>query len=283
MSRIAIVTDSTANLHPEFIEYYNIQVLPLKIHWGEETLRDGVDITPSEFYKRLGKSSVIPTTSQPSRQEFIQVFEELAPHCDGIIVPLISSGISGTVDSALSAQSEFSAVPVGIVDSYSTAAGLALVVIAVSQAVDAGKSFAEIKQIAVNGARHVQLFFMVDTLEYLHKGGRIGGASRFFGSALSIKPILYLDDRGKIDALERVRTKQKALSRLIELAANTAADRPARVGILHADAYNLAVAFRKHIKENIDCLQLDIYELSPVIGTHVGPGSIGVAILPEVE
>jgi DegV family protein with EDD domain len=283
MSRIAIVTDSSANLHPEFIKDHNIRVVPLKIHWGEETLRDGVDITPSEFYKRLGKSADIPTTSQPSRQEFVQIFEELAPHCDGIIAPLISSGISGTVDSALSAQSEFSEVPVEIVDSYSTAAGLALVVIAVSQAVDAGKSFAEIKQIAVNAARYVQLFFMVDTLEYLHKGGRIGGASRFFGSALSIKPILYLDDRGKIDALERVRTKQKALSRLIELAANIAADRPAHVGILHADAYNLAVAFRKHIKENIDCLQLDIYELSPVIGTHVGPGAIGVAVYPEVE
>jgi len=283
MSRIAIVTDSTANLHPEFIKCHNIQVLPLKIHWGEETLRDGVDITPSEFYKRLGKSSDIPTTSQPSRQEFVQVFEELAPHCDGIIAPLISSGISGTVDSALSAQSEFSAVPVEIVDSYSTAAGLALVVIAVSQAVDAGKSFAEIKQIAVNGARQVQLFFMVDTLEYLHKGGRIGGASRFFGSALSIKPILYLDDRGKIDALERVRTKQKALSRIIELAANSAADRPAHVGILHAGAYNLAVELRQQIQAHIDCLQLNIYGLSPVIGTHVGPGAIGVAILPEVE
>jgi DegV family protein with EDD domain len=283
MSRIAIVTDSTANLHPEFIKYYNIRVLPLKIHWGEETLRDGVDITPSEFYERLGKSADIPTTSQPSIQEFTQVFEELAPHCVGIIAPLISSGISGTVDSALSAQSEFSAVPVEIVDSFSTAAGLALVVIAASRAVDDGKSFAEINQITVNAARHVQLFFMVDTLEYLHKGGRIGGASRFFGSALGIKPILYLDESGKIDALERVRTKQKALSRLIELAANRAAGRPAHVGILHADAYNLAVEFRQQIKDHIDCLQLDIYELSPVIGTHVGPGAIGVAIYPEEE
>ena len=283
MSRIAIVTDSSANLHPEFIKYYNIQVLPLKIHWGEETLRDGVDITPSEFYERLENSVDIPTTSQPSRQEFVKVFEELAPHCDGIIAPLISSGISGTVDSALSAQSEFSGVPVEIVDSYSTAAGLALVVIAVSQAVDAGKNFAEIKQIGVNAAHQVQLFFMVDTLEYLHRGGRIGGASRFFGSALSIKPILYLDDRGKIDALERVRTKQKALSRIIELAANVAKDRPAHVAVLHADAYSLAVEFQQQIKAHVECLQLDIYELSPVIGTHVGPGAIGVAIYPEVE
>ena len=282
MSRIAIVTDSSAYMHPEFIEDHNIRVVPLKVHWGEETLRDGVDITASEFYERLGKSADIPTTSQPSRQEFVEVFEELAPHCEGIIVLLISSGISGTVDSALSAQSEFSAVPVEIIDSFSTAAGLALVVIAVSKAVDEGKSFAEVRRIAVDAANQVQLFFMVDTLKYLHKGGRIGGASRFLGSALSIKPILYLDDHGKIDALERVRTKQKALSRLVELAANVAADRPAHVGILHADAYDLAVEFRKQIKAHIDCLQSDIYEISPVIGTHVGPGSIGVAIYPEV-
>jgi DegV family protein with EDD domain len=283
MSRIAIVTDSSANLHPEFIKDHNIRVIPLKIHWGVETLWDGVDITPSEFYKRLGKSADIPTTSQPSRQEFVEVFEELAPHCDGIIVPLISSGISGTVDSALSAQSEFSTVPVEIIDSFSTAAGLALVVTAVSQAVDEGKSFTEVRRIAVNAASYVQLFFMVDTLKYLHKGGRIGGASRLLGSALSIKPILYLDEDGKIDALDRVRTKQKALSRLIELATNIAAGRPAHVGILHADAYDLAVEFRKQVKDHIDCLQLDIYELSPVIGTHVGPGAIGVAIYPEVE
>jgi DegV family protein with EDD domain len=187
------------------------------------------------------------------------------------------------VDSALSAQSEFSTVPVEIIDSFSTAAGLALVVTAVSQAVDEGKSFTEVRRIAVNAASFVQLFFMVDTLKYLHKGGRIGGASRLLGSALSIKPILYLDEDGKIDALDRVRTKQKALSRLIELAANIAAGRPAHVGILHADAYDLAVEFSQQIKAHIDCLQSDIYELSPVIGTHVGPGAIGVAIYPEVD
>ena len=142
MARIAIVTDSSAYLLPDFIEYHHIRVIPLKIHWGEETLRDGIDITPIDFYKHLGKTEVIPTTSQPSPQEFLQVFEELAPQCDGIIVPLISSGISGTVDSARSASAQFSAVPVEIVDSHSTAAGLALVVIAASRAVEAGKSLA---------------------------------------------------------------------------------------------------------------------------------------------
>ena len=283
MSRIAIVTDSTANLPPEFIEYHNIQVLPLKIHWGDEYFEDGVDITPSDFYERLAKSSDLPTTSQPSMQEFLNVFEKLAPQCDGIIVPLISSGISGTVESAQSALAQFSAVPVEIVDSCSTAAGLALVVIAASQAAEAGKNLEEIKQITVNVASQVQLYFMVNTLEYLHRGGRIGGASRFLGTALKIKPILYLDDQGKIAALEQVRTFRKAMAKMVELAVDKAAGKTAHVGIIHANAPDLAERFRNQIADRIKCSQLDIYELSPVIGTHVGPGTIGVALYTESE
>jgi len=283
MSRIAIVTDSTANLPPDFIEYHNIQVLPLKIHWGDENFEDGVDITPSDFYERLAKSSDLPTTSQPSMQEFINVFEKLAPQCDGIIVPLISSGISGTVDSALAAQNQFSAVPVEIVDSYSTSAGLALVVIAASRAADAGESLEEIKQITKNVASEVQLYFMVNTLEYLHRGGRIGGASRFLGTVLNIKPILYLDEQGEIEALEQVRTFRKALARLVELAVDKADRKSAHVGIIHANAPDQAEIFRNQIADRIRCSQLDIYELSPVIGTHVGPGTIGIALYTESE
>ena len=283
MSRIALVTDSSANLYPEFIKYHNIQVLPLKIHWGDENFEDGVDITPSDFYERLTKSSDLPTTSQPSMQEFLNVFEKLAPHCDGIIVPLISSGISGTVESAQSALAQFSGVPVEVVDSQSTAAGLALVVIAASRAAKAGKNLEEIKQITVNVASQVQLYFMVNTLEYLHRGGRIGGASRFLGTVLNIKPILYLDEQGKIDALEQVRTSRKAMARLVDLAAENADRKPAHVGILHANAPDLAERFQIQIAGRIRCSQLDIYELSPVIGTHVGPGSIGVALYTESE
>jgi DegV family protein with EDD domain len=281
MASIAIVTDSTAYLLPEFIAYHNIQVIPLKIHWGEETFRDGIDITPNDFYNRLEKTEVIPTTSQPSPKAFSKVFEELAPQCDGIIVPLISSGISGTVDSARYAAAQFSAVPVEIVDSHSTAAGLAIIVIAAAKAVEAGKSLAEVYTITEEITRKTQLFFMVDTLEYLHRGGRIGGASRFLGSVLNIKPILYLDEYGQIEALERVRTKKKAMERLVQLAAEKADGKPANVGIIHANSHDLAVDLQHQIVNYINCLQLEIYELSPVIGTHVGPGTIGVALYPE--
>jgi DegV family protein with EDD domain len=283
MAHIAIVTDSSANLLPEFIAFHHIRVIPFKIHFWGETLRDGIDITPNDFYKRLAKTEVIPIISQPSSQEFLQVFEELAPQCDGIIVPLISSGISGTVSSAWDATARFSAVPVEIVDSHSTAAGLALVVIAAAQAVEAGKSLTEIYTITEDIARQTQLFIMVDTLKYLHRGGRIYGTSSFLDSVLSIKPILYLDEKGKINALERVWTKRKAMSKLVQLAAEKANGKPANVGIIHANAHDLAKQLWQQIVNKIKCYQVEIYELSPVIGTHIGPGAVGVAIYPVME
>ncbi|MBW1913291.1 MAG: DegV family protein [Deltaproteobacteria bacterium] len=158
---------------------------------GLISLQDGVDITPVEFYKRLEKSSNLPTTSQPPAEEFLRIYGELAADYDGIIVPLISSGISGTVSSARTAASMFSKVPVEVIDTRSTAAGLAMVVTAIAKAVDEGKNLPAIKELTEAIVQRLDLFFAVDTLEYLHKGGRIGGASRYFGAALSIKPILY--------------------------------------------------------------------------------------------
>ena len=280
MSKIAIVTDSTAYLPKAFVNLHNIRIVPLKIHWGEITYKDGIDISPSVFYKRLAKSSTIPTTSQPPVDEFLHIYEELAADHDGIIVPLISSGISGTVSSAMTAASGFSKVPVEVIDTHSTTAGLALVDIAVAQAVTEGKDLNAVKQLAEDIVNRLSLYFVVDTLKYLHKGGRIGGASRYFGTALSIKPILYLNDQGKIDALDRVRTKTKAIEKLIELAAGKAAGKPAHIGIMHANALDEAKQIQTQISAQIECKQAEIYDMSPVIGTHVGPGSVGIGIYP---
>lgn len=281
MTKIAIVTDSTAYLPQDFVELHNIQVIPLNIHWDDQTYIDGIDIAPVEFYERLEKSSTIPSTSQPSAGDFLQVFKELAPHYSGIIVPLISSGISGTVDSAKTAASMFSEIPVEIIDTHSTSAGLGLIVTLVTQAVSDGKSLKEIKKLAEGTVKRLKLFFVVDTLKYLHKGGRIGGASRYFGSALSIKPILYFDDQGKIDALEKVRTKKKATARLVELAVEHANGKPVNVGVMHANALEEVKNLRDQLLEQLDCKQIEIYDISPVIGTHVGPGALGVAVYPD--
>jgi len=277
MSKIAIVTDSTAYLPKAFVDRHDIRVVPLKIHWDDTNFEDGVDITPVEFYERLAKSPTIPTTSQPPVDEFLEIYEELAADHDGIIVPLISSGISGTVSSARIAASAFSKSPVEVIDTRSTAAGLALVVNAIAQAVVEGKSLSATKELAEAIVQRLELYFAVDTLKYLHKGGRIGGASRYFGTALSIKPILYLDHQGKIDALERVRTKRKAMAKLVQFAAEKAAGKPVHVGIIHANALEAAKDIQNQLLDQLDCKQPEIYNLSPVIGTHVGPGTIGIA------
>jgi len=278
MARIAIVTDSSSYLPKDFVEHYNIRVVPLSIHWDDKTYMDGIEITPVEFYERLGKSSTIPSTSQPSAGDFLQIFKELAPHFDGIIVLLISSGISGTVASAKTAKSMFSEVSVEVVDSLSVSAGLALVVTATAQAASDGKSLKVIKQLADGIVNRLKVFFVVDTLKYLHKNGRIGGASRYFGTALSIKPILFFDDQGKIDALEKVRTKRKATEKLIQLAVEQADSKPVSVGVIHANALEEVKNLRDLLLEQLDCKQIEIYDLSPAIGAHVGPGTIGLAI-----
>lgn len=277
MSNIAIVTDSTAYLLPETIEAHQIKVIPLKVHWGEETFLDGVDISPTEFYNRLEQDPVIPTTSQPSMHDFLQVFEEVANHSDGIVAPLISSGVSGTVDSALAAKAEFKEIPVEIIDTHSTSAAQALVVLAAARAAADGFNLADVSALATGVARRMHIYFVVDTLKYLHKGGRIGGASRYLGSALSIKPILYFDEHGKIEAQERVRTKNNALKRLITLVEEKSDGKPIQVGVIHANAPEVASAFRDQITERFNCEEIHTLELSPAIGTHTGPGTIGVA------
>lgn len=281
MTKIAILTDSTANMPVEWLEQYNITTIPLKIHWGNDTFLDGVNITPSEFYVRLSQSKTLPTTSQPSAQDFIQAFENLAGQADGIVVPLISSGISGTVASAQAAAREFSRIPIEIIDTQITSMGQVLIVLAAARAAEQGKSLEEVRRAADEAVKRLHLFFAVDTLEYLHRGGRINGASRYLGTALDIKPILFFNSEGKIDALERVRTKRKALQRLIALAEEQANGRPVHVGIVHANAPQAAQEFRDEVEQTLNCHEIFTVEFSPVIGVHVGPGTIGIGLYAE--
>ncbi len=279
MSKIAVLTDSAANLPAEWVDELEITVVPHNIHWGDETFLDGVTITPAEFYQRLVQASALPTTSQPSAQAFLAGFEGLVDRAEGIVAPLISAGLSGAIDSAVSAARQFDALPVEVVDTRVTAVGQEMIVLGAARAASQGGSLADVKQVAERMARDLEIYFAVDTLEYLHRGGRIGGASRFMGTVLNIKPILYMTG-GKIDALERARTSKRAITRLLELAETKAGGKPAMVGILHADRAALAEEVRQQLEERIDCTEVIIQELSPVISVHVGPGTLGVAVCP---
>ncbi len=278
MAKIAFVTDSTAYLPDEFVKEHGITVVPLNLHWDEEVYKDNVDITPQAFYEKLEKSDSMPSTSQPSAGEFLESFKSAAKGADGLVVLVISSGISGTYNSAVLAKEEFDQVPVEVIDSKVTSAGLVFMIKAMLAKVKNGGKVEDMPAVAKAVHETMGIYFVVDTLKYLHKGGRIGGASAFLGSALDLKPILFLSEEGKIEAHEKVRTKKKAVKRLVEIAVEKAGGKKAYVGVLHANAPAEAEALKNEIASQMDCQEIDVYPISPVIGTHTGPGTLGVVV-----
>jgi len=279
MAKTAILTDSSAYLPDELIKQYNIHVVPLKVIFGEETLLDVVDIDISEFHRRLSEGPIHPSTTQPNPEDFIAIFDKLAEDYDGIVATLISSDLSGTINSALVAAEQFDRIPVRVIDSRSTTMGLGQAVLAAAKVASEGKSIDAVEQAARDVCAKVKVLFVVDTLEYLHKGGRIGGASRFLGTALGLKPLLHIND-GRVDGLEKIRTKRKAVERMLELAGEHSNGQPVHVSVLHAAAPKDAEALKSSVMERFDCIDLHIMDLSPAIATHVGPGTLGIAICP---
>lgn len=284
MSKVAIVTDSTAYLPKDLVAAYNITVVPLVVIWGEETLRDNVDIAPQEFYERLSTAKVMPSTSQATIKAFADAFEEL--HAEGyeILTVVISSGLSGTLDSAIQAKKMVPEATVELLDSKMTSVPLAFMALSAARAAKRGASLAECKQIAELVRDHATVYFAVDTLEFLHRGGRIGTASRFLGTALNLKPILQLED-GKIEALEKVRTAKRAHARLIELVESGVNDKSSinMIGVVNAAAEEAANELLSEIKARFSPQELMLVNLSPVIGTHTGPGTVGVAFVAGVD
>ncbi|MBM3137237.1 MAG: DegV family protein, partial [Chloroflexi bacterium] len=165
-----------------------------------------------------------------------------------------------------------------VIDSKVTSAGLVFMLRAMIEKAKKGAKVEELPAVAKAVQETMGIYFVVDTLKYLHKGGRIGGASAFLGSALDLKPILYLSEEGKIEALEKVRTKKKAVKRLVEITKEKAGGKKAFVGVLHANAPAEAEALKNEIASQVDCQEIDVYPISPVIGTHAGPGTLGVVV-----
>ncbi len=279
MTRVAVLTDSSAYLPPDLIKKNSIRIIPLTILWGTEAVQDVVDITPSQFLDRLVSDPIHPTTTQPNPEDFHAVYEELAAKHDAIVAPLISSKLSGTVNSAQAALETFSDVPVRVIDTQTTSMGLGFAVLAAAKAAASGASLDEVEQAARAAADCSRVIFVVDTLDYLHRGGRIGGAKKLMGSMLSIKPVLHLNE-GSVDSLESVRTKSKAVDRMLELIAQHADGGPVRVAVIHAGSAPEAEAIRSRLEGLIQCEQLLVTDLSPAISVHTGPGTVGVAICP---
>ncbi len=278
--RIAVITDSTCDISPDLIERRRIGVVPLYIVWGTQELRDGVDIGRAAFYARLPTDPAHPRTSQPTPADFARAVEE-SDACQALIIT-ISGRLSGTFESACGAA-KLVDVPVRVFDSQSVSMGLGWQVLAAAQVRDEGGDLEAMVAAAQRVRQKLSVLFTVDTLEYLHRGGRIGGASRLLGTALQLKPMLTVDNvTGCIDAVERIRTRRRALQRIVEATFERVdPGRPLQVAVRHAAAAADAQVVVDQIRAICGPIPCDVGELTPALGVHGGPGVVGVGAFNE--
>jgi DegV family protein with EDD domain len=281
MVKVAIVTDSSPCIPEQIIKENNIHVVPLTVIWGEDNYYDGVDITPVEFYQRLETAKVMPSTSQPSVADFEVLFRSLYKQGYDILAILISEDLSGTVSSATQAKKLLPEANIEIVNSKTIAMALGFIVLGAARAANQGASLAECKRIAEESKENSGVIFLVDTLEFLHRGGRIGSAKRFMGTLLNVKPVLAIEE-GLIVPLDSVRTQKKAFERIIDLIEErTDGSKNVRLGIVHANNPETAQSILEKTAARIKPIEKVISEVSPVIGTHAGPGAVGLCYLVE--
>jgi DegV family protein with EDD domain len=279
MSKVAIVTDSSPYIPAEIIKENNIHVVPLVVIWGEENFYDGVDITPVEFYERLGNAKIMPSTSQPSVADFEVLFRKLHQEGYDILAVLISEDLSGTISSATQAKKLLPDANIEIVNSRTLAMALGYQVLAVARAAKQGASLQECKRLAEDVRERGGVIFVLDTLEFLHRGGRIGTAKRFMGTLLNVKPVLAIEN-GVIVPLDSVRTQKKALTTIIDLIEEkTKGKKNIRLATLHANCPEIAQGVLDEAVNRIPTVEQVFSEVSPVIGTHAGPGAVGLAYM----
>jgi DegV family protein with EDD domain len=279
--KIAIVTDSSAYIPDEARRGLNIAVIPLWLIWDGKNYRDGIDIQPRAFYQRLNESKTLPTSSQPSAQEFGLFYQQVATQADAIVSVLVSSRISGTIASAQAATAEHPELNIRIVDSLSCAMGLGFMVLAAARAAAEGKSIDEVVVAAEQMRARVYVLFVVDTLDYLFKGGRISGGKHLLGTALNLKPILHFDE-GLIKPLTQARSKRKAIAQLLVIIQKRLGEKKMNeAAVMDVNATEEGDAVAEMIKEKFGPAGLHRTTVSPVVGTHVGPGTIGVAYYGE--
>lgn len=281
MPKIRIVTDSTADLPQEIIERYQITVIPLTVIIDGQGYKDRVDISNETFFQQLNGFKELPSTSQPSPVDFAALYEGLAKDgAEHIISIHLSKDLSGTVQGAALAKNlVHDVVDVTVIDSLSATMGLGLVVLSAAKAVDEGKSLAQVLALTGQVIENLDLFFLLDSLDNLQKGGRIGKASFLVGSLLNIKPILRLTD-GVIHAYEKIRgnKERKALDRMIEvIISQIEPGKKVYCAVGYSDNLDIADYMVSQIKDRIDCDDYPYMQIGNVVATHIGLGAVGLA------
>ncbi len=280
MSKIALVTDSTAYLPEDFIKENEVRVVPLRVIFGTEEYREGIELSPKEFYQKVKESSELPTTSQPPIGDYTTVYESLVEEgYDEAIVVSLSSGLSGTFNAARSATEMVGGIKIHVFDSKIAALAEGLYVIEAARMLKEGASsetiLARLKEI--RDEKGMKVYLIVDDLSNLHRGGRMTGAQALLGSLLQVKPILTFVDK-KIVLFEKVRTKKKALARMKALFAEEAdTGAPIRATVITAEREDEAQDIVKELSAAYPNVEIDTGYLDAVVGTHVGEGTIGLA------
>lgn len=278
---VVVVTDSTAYLPSELVEGYGIHVVPLYVVLPGRSGREGVDIGPGDVARALSVRGQTVSTSRPTTGDFVAVYRRaLDSGADQLVSVHLSGELSGTSDAARLAAAQVGEHLVTVVDSRSAAMGCGFSVLAAARSAAAGADGAEVAETARRTAAETSTFFVVDTLEHLRRGGRIGAAAAVLGSALAVKPILHVHD-GRVVPLEKVRTAARANSRLVQRAVEAAGDGPVSVAVHHLAAAERAERLAAELRERLPALrELHVSELGAAIGAHVGPGAVGVVVAP---
>lgn len=279
MGGVAVVTDSTADLPRDLVESLGIRVVPLSVAFGTESFISGITIDAATFYERLGGSRELPTTSQPAPAWFEEAYADCADDgLDAVVSVHCSGALSGTVNLA-SDRAARADLPVEVVDSRLVGGALGLVVLAGHRTAQRGGSLEEVVAAVHRAREQVTSLVVVDTLDFLKRGGRLTGAQALVGRALQVKPVLHLTD-GRVEVRERARTWSRAIERLATIAEEAAADRPVDAIVVHAVAPERAAEVWDALDDRLDLAERLEAPMGPVVGTHVGPGAVGVAISP---
>lgn len=276
--KTALITDSTSDLPPEILAQYAIDVVPLYIVWGGQELRDRVDIQPQEFYERLAKDPVHPTTSQPTVEDFAQAVRRAGEDgAEEAVVLTISSGMSSTHSAALTGTRDAS-IPVHVFDSRANSLSLGWQVLAAARARKEGGDAAAMLAAAEAVRDRVVTRLYVDTLNYLHRGGRIGLARKWIGAALSIKPVLMVNHQnGMIEPRTRGRSRTQAVDRMVkDFFATLGSRERVYIGVLHGNVPEECEALVERVRAECDPAELLVSMTSPVMGVHTGPGALAL-------
>jgi DegV family protein with EDD domain len=279
---IKLITDSTCDLPPELAQQWDITVIPCYVNFDDRSYQDGVNIGPDEFFRLLKTSPRLPTTSQPTPNDFFEVYKGLADQGHDIVSVHLSAKFSGTLNSAIQAREQLLSSQSGrparveVIDSYTASVGLGLIVLEAARVIRDGASYEQVVEAAQSSVARTQSYFILDTLEYLQKGGRIGKASAFLGSILKIKPILTIRE-GEVHPVERARSLDRGLQRLVSITQEASPLK--RLGVVHSATDSEAESLKSRLGSLLPEGEIMVTRFGPVLGTYVGPGAMGIAMM----